>query len=167
MASPFFFIGKKDRRLQPCQDYHHLNNYTVKNAYPIPLISALFNKLKGAKWFTKFDIRDGYNNIRIRKGDEWKGAFKTPHGLFEPTVMFFGMCNSPATFQAFMDSMFGHLVKQGGVIVYMDNILIYAANRQELDRLTKEVLKILRKNDLYLRPRNVNLRNNELNILEQ
>jgi Reverse transcriptase (RNA-dependent DNA polymerase) len=106
MASPFFFVSKKDGKLQPCQDYRYLNDWTVKNSYPLPLISEIMDKLKGAKYFTKLDVHWGYNNIQIRKGDEWKAAFKMNKGLFEPTVMFFGMCNSPATFQAMMDNIF-------------------------------------------------------------
>ena len=77
MASPFFFVKKKDGKLRPCQDYRYLNDWTVKNAYPLPLISELMDKLKGAKYFSKMDVQWGYNNIRIRKGDEWKAAFKT------------------------------------------------------------------------------------------
>ena len=93
MASPFFFVSKKDGKLWPCQDYRYLNNWTIKNSYPLPLISDILDKLKGAKYFTKLDVWWGYNNICIQKGDEWKAAFKTNKGLFEPTVMFFGMCN--------------------------------------------------------------------------
>ena len=73
---------------------------TVKNRYPLPLIQELLDKLKGARYFTKLDVRWGYNNVRIKEGDEWKAAFRTNMGLFEPTVMFFGLTNSPATFQA-------------------------------------------------------------------
>jgi hypothetical protein len=98
MASPFFFVSKKDSKLWPCQDYQYLNDWTVKNSYPLPLILEIIDKLKGAKFFTKLDVHWGYNNVRIRKGDEWKAAFKTNKGLFKPTVMFFGMCNSPAAF---------------------------------------------------------------------
>jgi hypothetical protein len=98
MASPFFFVLKKDRRLWPCQDYQYLNNWIIKNSYPLPLISEIMDKLKGAKYFTKLDVHWGYNNIQIRKGDKWKAAFKTNKKLFEPTVMFFGMCNFLATF---------------------------------------------------------------------
>ncbi|THH03075.1 hypothetical protein EW145_g6547 [Phellinidium pouzarii] len=89
MASPFFFIGKKDNTLRPCQDYRALNEGTIKNAYPLPLIGDLMDKLRGAKYFTKLDLRSGYNNIRIKEGDQYKAAFKTIRGLFEPTVMFF------------------------------------------------------------------------------
>ena len=95
-----FLCGQKDSKLQPCQDYWYLNEHTVKNAYPLPCITELLNKLKGAKYFTKLDVRWGYNNVRIKDRDQWKAAFKMNRGLFEPTVMFFGLCNSPATFQA-------------------------------------------------------------------
>ncbi len=98
MASSFFFVGKKDGKKRPCQDYQYLNEHTVKNAYPLPLVSDLMDKLKDAKYFTKLDVRWGYNNIRIKDGDQWKAAFKTKYGLFEPTVRFFGLCKSPATF---------------------------------------------------------------------
>ena len=106
MASPFFFVSKKDGKLRPCQDYRKLNKGTVKNSYPLPLISTLLDKLKGTRYFTKLDLRSGYNNVRIKDGDQWKAAFKTSRGLFEPMVMFFGLCNSPATFQQMMDEIF-------------------------------------------------------------
>jgi hypothetical protein len=125
MATPFFFVKKKDGKLRPCQDYRYLNEHTVKNAYPLPLISELLDKLKGARRFTKLDVRWGYNNVRIRDGDQWKAAFKTNRGLFEPTVMFFGMCNSPATFQAMMDDIFSDMIDEGIVIIYMDDIFIF------------------------------------------
>ena len=153
MASPFFYVTKKDGKLRPCQDYRYLNDWTIKNAYPLPLISEIMDKLKGAKYFTKFDVRWGYNNIRIREGDEWKAAFKTNRGLYEPTVMFFGMCNSPATFQAMMDHAFADMIEEGILIVYMDDILIFAKDEMTLQSHTKRVLDRLRKHDLYLKPK--------------
>ena len=101
------------------------------------------DKLKGAKYFTKLNIQWGYNNIQIREGDEWKAAFKTNRGLFEPTVMFFGMCNSPATFQSMMDSIFIEEIEEGVTIVYMDDILIYATTLELLEKYTKRVLQKL------------------------
>ena len=151
MASPFFFVKKKDGKLRPCQDYQFLNEWTIKNAYPLPLISEIMDKLKGAKYFTKLDVRWGYNNIRIREGDEWKAAFKTNRGLFEPTVMFFGMCNSPATFQSMMDSIFIEEIEEGVTIVYMDDILIYATTPELLKKYTERVLHKLRDHDLFLK----------------
>src|SRR5277367_1522755 len=153
MASPFFFVDKKDGKLRPCQDYRYLNNWTIKNAYPLPLISEIMDKLKNARYFTKMDIRWGYNNVRIKEGDEWKAAFKTNKGLFEPTVMFFGMCNSPATFQAMMDDVFADMIDEKLVIIYMDDILIFAETEEELERITRMVLERLRKHDLFLKAR--------------
>lgn len=153
MASPFFFVKKKDGKLRPCQDYRYLNDWTIKNAYPLPLISELTDKLKDAKYFTKLDVRWGYNNVRIKDGDQWKAAFKTNKGLFEPTVMFFGMCNSPATFQSMMDSMFLDLTDQCIVIIYMDDIFLFAGDPQTLEENTKKVLQRLQENDLYLKPK--------------
>ena len=94
-AAPFFFVAKKDSSLHPCQDYRYLNFHTVRNAYPLPLIPELIDDMKDSTVFTKFDVQWGFNNIRIREEDQWKGAFITPFGLFEPTVMFFGFCNGP------------------------------------------------------------------------
>jgi hypothetical protein len=105
-AAPFFFVKKKDGGLRPCQDYHYINEHTVRDAYPLPLISDLIDKLRDAKMFTKFDVQWGYNNVRIKDGHQWKAAFVTHKGLFEPMVMFFGLTNSPATFQRFMNDSF-------------------------------------------------------------
>ena len=151
MASPFFFIEKKDRKLWPCQDYQFLNEWMIKNAYPLPLISEIMDKLKGAKYFTKLDVQWGYNKIRIQEGDKWKAAFKTNQGLFEPTVMFFGMCNSPVTFQLMMDSIFIEEIEEGVTIVYMDDILIYGTTPELLRKHTKQVLQKLQDHDLFLK----------------
>jgi len=135
MASPFFFVSKKDGKYRPTQDYRYLNQWTVKNAYPLPLISEIMDTIKaaGAKYFTKLDVRWGYNNIRIKKGDEWKAAFKTNDGLYEPTVMFFGLCNSPATFQDMMNDIFKDKIREGWVIVYIDDILILSKDKKTLE----------------------------------
>src|ERR1700709_660805 len=109
MASPVFFIKKKDRGLRFVQDYWALNAMTVKNWYPLPLINDLINRLKGARFFTKLDIRWGFNNIRIWQGDEWKGGGASNRGLFEPLVICFGLTNSPATFQTMMNDIFQDL----------------------------------------------------------
>ncbi|ESK81919.1 reverse transcriptase [Moniliophthora roreri MCA 2997] len=127
MASPVFFVKKKDGKLRFVQDYHKLNKFTL-------------------------DVRWGYSNVQIKEGDEWKAAFVTNRGLFEPQVMFFGLTNSPATFQALMNSIFADLIAQGKVAVYLDDILIYSTNLEEHHWTTHEVLKRLQENDLYLRP---------------
>ena len=126
LASPFFFIQKKDGSLRPVQDYRYLNSITIKNKYPLPLISDLIDKLKNVTIFTMFDVWWGYNNIRIRPGDEWKAAFKTNRGLFEPLVMFFGLMNSPATFQAMMNKIFAEEIQEGHIVIYLNDILIFS-----------------------------------------
>jgi len=151
MAAPVFFIKKKDGSLRLVQDYRALNAKTVKNAYPLPLISDLVNRLWGARYFTKLDVRWGYNNVRIKEGDEWKAAFRTNRGLFEPLVMFFGLTNSPATFQTMMNEIFQDLISEGVVCVYLDDILIFTETMEEHDRVTHLVLERLRQYKLYLR----------------
>jgi len=123
-ASPFFFVKKKDGKLQPVQDYCALNQVMIRNTYPLPLIKDLVRQLVRKKWFTKFDFCWGYNNVWIKNGDQWKAAFKTNRGLFKPTVMFFGLTNSPATFQTMMDEIFKEEVTLGDLFIYMDDILI-------------------------------------------
>ena len=125
----------------------------VKNAYPLPLISGLMDKIQGAKYFTKLNVHWGYNNIQIKDGDQWKAAFKTNKGLFEPTVMFFGMCNSPATFQAMMDSTFRDLIDEAIIIIYMDNLFLFAKDLVSPEKNTKLALQRLLENDLYLKPK--------------
>jgi len=122
MASPVFFIKKKDGSLRLVQDYRMLNDITVKNKYLLPLISELVNQLRGAKYFTKLDVRWGFNNVRIQEGDEWKATFRTNRGLFELLVMFFGLTNSPATFQTMMNDIFTDMISEGVVVVYLDDI---------------------------------------------
>jgi len=131
IAAPVFFIKKKDSSLRLVQDYCALNTVTVKNRYPLPLISELVSQLRGARYFTKLDVHWGFNNVRIKPGDEWKAAFRTNRGLFEPLVMFFGMTNSPATFQTIMNDVFRTVIAEGIVVVYLDNILIFTKMEEE------------------------------------
>ena len=100
-----FFVGKKDRKKRMVQDYRYLNEWTIKNNYPLPLILDVLENIGMKKVFMKMDLRWRYNNVRIKERDEWKAAFTTPEGSFEPTVMFFGLTNSPAIFQAMMNEL--------------------------------------------------------------
>jgi hypothetical protein len=111
-ASPFFFVKKKDGKLRPVQDYRRLNSHTVRNQYPLPLIAQLISDLSGAYIFSKVDVRQGYNNVRIKKGVEWKAAFKTKFGHWEPLVMFFGLTNSPSTFQEMMNVIYKEVIEK-------------------------------------------------------
>ena len=121
----FFFVKKKDGKLHPVQDYCPVNRWTQKNRNISPLIPQTIDQLAGCTLFTKFDIRWGYNNVRIQEGDEWKAAFLTPEGLFELTVMFFGLTNSPTTFQMMMNMIFHREVTQGWMSIYMDDLAIH------------------------------------------
>jgi hypothetical protein len=124
--------------------------------------------------FTKFDVRWGYNNIRIQEGDEWKAAFLTPEGLFEPTVMFFGLTNSPATFQMMMNTIFRKEVAQGWLSVYMDDIAIHTKpkpdeteeqHRKRHQTYTYHILDKLEENDLYLKPEKCEFEKEEIEYL--
>ena len=148
-TSPVFFVPKKDGRKCMVQDYCYLNEHTVKNNYPLPLISQLVDKLKGSKWFTKIDLRWGYNNVHIKEGDEWKAPFIHHRGSFEPVVMYFGLCNSPATFQTMMNEIFSDM--DDVMVIYIDDLMIYTKmdNIQEYERIIKKVLKHLEEHDLF------------------
>ena len=111
------------------------------------------------------DVRKGYNNIRMKEGEEWKAAFKTNQGLFEPLVMFFGLCNSPGTFQTFMDHIFSELKTKGWVVVYMDDILIFSMTLEAHQEAIREVLKILRENKLCLKPDKCEFHQNKIEFL--
>jgi len=151
-ASGFFFIKKKDGKLRPVQDYRNLNKWTVPNRYPLLLISELIHRISGKKWFTKFDVRWGYNNVHIKEGDEWKAAFKTSDGLFEPTVMFFGLTNSPATFQMMVDDELMDLIDLGEGSVYMDDIIIHTDGIEEEHKaIVHKWLTRLAKLNLFLK----------------
>src|SRR6202167_1221843 len=149
-------------------DYRSLNSYTVPDTYPLPLISVILEQLQGKKLFTKFDIRWGYNNIRIREEDQWKAAFKTPFGLFQPRVMFFGLTNSPATFSRAMNRMFRHLIDKypQELFVYMDDILI--ATGDDLSRhrqIVHDVLDLLEEESYFLKPSKCEFEKTEIEYL--
>jgi len=105
-AAPCFYIPKKDGSLQLVQDYRKLNQVTIKDKMPLPLIGEVIDKLKKAKYFNKLDLIWGYNNIQIKEGDKWKAAFLTNKRLFEPQVMYFGLCNLLGTFQQMINNIF-------------------------------------------------------------
>jgi len=147
-----FFVGKKDGRKRMVQDYWYLNEWTIKNNYPLPLISDVLENIGTKKLFTKMDLRWGYNNVRIKEEDEWKAAFMTPEGLFEPTVMFFGLTNSPAIFQAMMNKLLRDLINMGKVAVFIDDVIVGTETEEGHDELVAEVIKRLEENNLYVKP---------------
>jgi len=136
-----FFVGKKNGKKRMVQDYQYLNEWTVKNNYSLLLISDMLENIGTKKIFTKMDLRWGYNNVRIKEGDEWKVAFTTLEGSFEPTVIFFGLTNSPATFQAIMNKLLRDLINMGKVAVFIDDVIIRTEIEKEHDELVAEVIR--------------------------
>ncbi|KAK2912287.1 hypothetical protein Q8A73_006400 [Channa argus] len=146
----FLFVSKKDKTLRPCIDYRGLNNITVKNKYPLPLLNSAFESLQGATIFTKLDLRNAYHLVRIREGDEWKTAFNTPLGQFEYLVMPFGLTNAPAVFQSLINSVLRDFINRF-VFVYLDNILIFSRNLHDHQQHVRLVLQRLLENRLIVK----------------
>ncbi|KAJ1116408.1 hypothetical protein NDU88_004620 [Pleurodeles waltl] len=147
-ASPLFFVPKANGELRTCIDYRGLNKITIKNKYPLPLIPVLLEQVKKAKIYTKLDLRGAYHLVRMREGDEWKTAFKSRYGLFEYTIMPFGLCNAPAAFQFFLNDVLREYLDIFA-IVYIDDILIYSDNENQHVQHVKKILAALRKHHLY------------------
>jgi len=132
-TAPVFFIRKKDGKKRMVQDYRYLNKWIIKNNYPLPLILDIVENIGTKKVFTKMDLRWSYNNVWIKKGDKWKVVFMTPEGSFEPTVMFFGLTNSPVTFQAMMNELLRDLINIGKVVAFIDDLIIGTESEERHD----------------------------------
>ena len=149
-GAPILFVPKSDGTLRLCVDYRGLNKITVKNRYPLPLLSEILDRLGGACVYTKLDLRDAYHRIPIAKDDIWKTAFRTRYGHFEYTVMPFGLTNAPATFQAYINDALKGLL-DNICIAYMDDILIYSRSEKEHAAHVRAVLERLREYGLYVK----------------
>ena len=147
-AAPILFVRKKDNTGRMVIDYRALNNITVKNKYPLPNIDQLFEQLSGSKFFSKIDLTSGYHQIAVQPEDRHKTAFITRYGLYEFTVLPFGLTSAPSTFQRAMNTLLRDLLDRG-IIVYLDDILVYSKTQEEhLDLLTQLFTK-LRNNKFY------------------
>lgn len=147
---PLLWVKKKDGSLRPCVDYRHLNSITIKDRHPLPLIHEIQDRIQGAKFFTKYDITEAYNRLRIKEGDEWKTAFRTKLGHFEYTVMPFGLTNAPASFQRFIFSVLEEYLDIF-VIAYLDDILVFSKTETEHFEHNRKVLQKLREAKVTLK----------------
>jgi hypothetical protein len=149
-ASPFFFRPKQgSTELQGIQDYQRLNEITIKDRYPLPLIRDIIKSVQGSKVYSKMDLRWGFNNIHIREGDKSKAAFVTPLGLYEPLVIQFRLCNALLTFQQMVDEVLAEEKAARHVIVYIDDILVHTSDLEQNRYWTRRVLTKLKENRLF------------------
>jgi hypothetical protein len=147
-GAPILFTPKKDGGLRLCVDYRGINAITIKNRYPLPLVTEIMDRVTGANYFSKIDLKDAYHRIRIKAGDEWKTAFRTRYGHYEFLVVPMGLTNSPATFQAYINKALRGLVDDF-CIVYLDDILVFSKTREEHDQHLQRVCERLRDAELY------------------
>jgi len=157
-------VKKADGSLRLCVDYRGLNKITKNNRYLLPLIGEMLDRISRAKVFTKFDVHDRYHRLRMKAGEEWKTAFRCRYGLFEYTVMPFGLCNAPGTFQFYMNDTFRDMLDQF-LIVYLDDMLIYSDSLAEHKRHVRKVLERLREAELYLKPSKCEFHKGEVSFL--
>jgi len=133
------------------QDYRYLNEWTIKNNYPLLLILDILENIGTKKVFMKMDLRWRYNNMRIKEGNEWKAMFTMLEKLFELTVIFFGLTNSPATFQTMMNKLLRNLINTGKVAIFIDDVIVGTETEEGHDNIVVEVIKRLEKNNLYMK----------------
>jgi hypothetical protein len=148
LGAPVIFVEKKDDTQRMCVDYRLLNEVAIKNKYPLPRIEDLFDQMRGAKVFSKIDLHSGYHQMKIRWSDIPKTAFTTRYGLYEYTVMSFGLTNAPAYFRYLMNKVFMEYLDKF-VVVFIDDILIYSKTKEEHEEHLRLVLQKLREHPLY------------------
>ena len=148
------------------QNYQYLNKETVKNNYLLLLILDLIDIIGTKKVFTKINLRQKYNNIWIKKEDEWKIIFTIYLGVYKSIVIFFGLINLSVTFQAIMNNILRDLIDTGDVAAFIDNVLVGTENEKKHDKIVEEVLKKMEESDLYIKPEKCVWKVKEINFLE-
>jgi len=142
------FVKKKDGSLRLCINYQELNRVTVKNKYPLSRIDDLFDQLTGSSVFSKINLRSGYHQLKIKKEDVLKTAFRTRYGHYEFLVLPFGLTNAPAFFMDLINRVFKPFLDKF-VVVFIDDILVYSKTKEEHADHLRIVLKTLEEHQLY------------------
>ena len=163
-GAPLFFVKEKENKLRAVIDYRGLNRITKKNRTPLPRTDEMFDRLGGAKYFTKLDLKTGFNQIRMNPADIEKTAFNTKYGQYEYLVMPMGLCNAPATFQSLMNRIYYDCIDEF-LVIYVDDLLIYSKSLEEHLQHLEIVLKRLRENKLYVSPKKCEFAKSELKFL--
>ena len=161
-----FFVGEKNGKKRMVQDYKYLNEWTIKNNYPLSLISDVLENIGTKKVFTKMDLRWGYNNVRMKEGNKWKVVFTILEESFEPTVMFFILTNLPATFQAMINELLKDLINTGKVVAFINDVIVGTETEKGHDEIVAEVIRRLEENDLYIKPERYKWMVREVGFLE-
>jgi transposase InsO family protein len=164
-SAPTFLVPKPDGGWRMVVDYRALNDCTKKDAYPLPHAGDMFENLRGSTIFSKLDLRSGFYQIPLRKGDEPLTAFATVDGLFEYKVVPMGLCNAPATFMRFMNEAFGDMIREGFVVVFMDDIVIHSRNKEEHEKHLHRVFKRLAELRLHVKMSKCKLFGTEIGFL--
>jgi hypothetical protein len=164
-GSPILFVRKKEGTFRMVIDYRAINKLTVKDKYPLPRIDDLLDKLQGAKHFSSFDLSSGNHQVRLLDSDIPKTAFRTPFGSYEFLVLPFGLTNAPATFQRLMNTIFHDFVREGFVVVYLDDLLVYSKTEEEHMTHLERVLDRLWEHQLYAKLSKCNFLTHELKYL--
>jgi len=167
IAAPLFFVPKKDGTQRMVIDYRRLNNVTIKDAYPLPNMEELLEAARGAKVFSKFDLKFAYNLIRIRPEDKWKTAFITPGGLKQFTVLHYGFANAPACLQRYVNHALAPLLykQPPKVSAYMDDAGTFAKDKKEAVALNRKLLKLYQKHGLFCNPKKCEFHKEEMELL--
>src|SRR5215469_2954036 len=163
-ASPVVLVRKKNGKLRFCVDYRPLNKATKRDEYPLPRIDDMLDSLGGAAWFTSLDLASGYWQVEMNPNDREKTAFVTQFGTYQFTVMPFGLCNAPATFQRLMDEVL-HDILWKFVVVYLDDLNIYLKTFEEHLQHLRIVFERLQKAGLRLNPEKCKFVTEELSFL--
>jgi hypothetical protein len=163
-GSPVMFVKKSDGTLRLCVDYRGLNSVSRTNRAALPIIRDMLFRAHGARYYSKIDLKNAFNLVRIVKGQEYLTAFRTKYGHFEYLVMPFGLKNAPGHFQAFMNSVFCDLIDRG-LLVYIDDLLLYSLTKEDHQKLLLDVFNRLRANNLKANPKKCVFYQSRVNFL--